>query len=53
MTSSKQDNMDEDDDDDDGPPPGWEFGKLVNALENTTPSPTGCSFYLPFNGFGL
>ncbi|XP_042064488.1 proline-rich receptor-like protein kinase PERK10 isoform X2 [Salvia splendens] len=50
MTSSKQDNMDEDDGDDDddddddvdddGPPPGWEFSKLVNALENTTPSPT-------------
>ncbi|XP_047945149.1 proline-, glutamic acid- and leucine-rich protein 1-like isoform X2 [Salvia hispanica] len=41
MTSSKQDDMDEDDDDDDddGPPPGWEFGKLVNALENTTPGP--------------
>ncbi|KAL1562687.1 proline-rich receptor-like protein kinase PERK10 isoform X2 [Salvia divinorum] len=39
MASSKQDDMDEDDDDDDGPPPGWELGKLVNALENTTPSP--------------
>lgn len=51
MVSIKQDDMDEDDDED-GPPPGWEFGKLVNALpKSATSSPTGSQFsvyYLMF-----
>lgn len=45
MVSIKQDDMDEDDDED-GPPPGWEFGKLVNALpKQATSSPTGSQFF--------
>lgn len=47
MVSIKQDDMDEDDDEDGGPPPGWEFGKLVNALpEPATSSPTGSHFFI-------